>query len=60
MRIERVGSDGTTELDTSNTWLQVDTLTPYTFYEWQVAAQTSSGIGPFSSPVVEQTLPDGV
>jgi hypothetical protein len=58
VRIMRVGSSDATEFNTSSTRLQVDSLVPYTFYEWQVAAQTNSGSGPFSSPVTEQTLPD--
>ena len=41
------------------TTLGVDSLAPYTTYEWRVAAKTSAGTGPFSTAVIEQTLQDG-
>ena len=49
----------TTDIHTNDTMLRVDSLDPYTLYEWRVAAQTIAGTGPYSSPVVEQTPPDG-
>lgn len=55
-----MGSDEVTERNTSETMLVVDSLTPYTSYEWSVAALTSSGAGPFSSLIEEQTLQDGI
>ena len=59
VRVVRVDNGDTVEFDTTNTTLMVDSLVPYTSYEWTVAARTSVGTGPFSSPVTERTLQDG-
>ena len=60
VRLVVVGSTDTTDFTVSSTTLEVESLTPYTFYEWRVAAQTSAGTGLFSTPLTEQTLPDGM
>ena len=59
VRVNRVDNGDIFEWDTNSTIMTVDSLVPYTLYEWRVAAQTIAGTGPFSSPVTEQTLPDG-
>ena len=59
VRVTRVHSGDILEWDTNSTVLIVDSLVPHTLYEWRVAAQTIAGTGPLSSPVTEQTLPDG-
>ena len=59
VRVTRVNNGDIFEWDTNNTVVTIDSLVPYTLYEWRVAAQTIAGTGPFSSPVTEQTLPDG-
>ena len=59
VRLLRVDNDTTEQFDTNSTTITVDQLVPYTSYEWMVAAQTIAGTGPFSSPVIEPTLPDG-
>ena len=60
VRLVRVDNGNTTFFDvTTGTVLQVNSLVPYTTYEWSVAAQTNAGTGLFSSAVFEQTLPDG-
>ena len=59
VRVTRVHSGDILEWDTNSTVVTVDSLVPYTLYEWRVAAQTIAGTGPLSSPVTEQTLPDG-
>ena len=38
----------------------IDSLVPYTNYEWRVAGQTVTGTGPFSSIVIQQTLQDSI
>lgn len=57
--VMRVGNGDVFEWDANNTTVIIDSLIPYTLYEWRVAAQTIAGTGPYSSPVTEQTLPDG-
>ena len=59
VRVVRVSDSSTTDIHTNDTMLRVDSLDPYTLYEWRVAARTIAGTGPYSNPVVEQTLPDG-
>ena len=49
-----------TFFDVTGTTLEVDSLAPYTTYEWRVAAKTSVGTGPFSTAVIEQTLQNGI
>ena len=56
----RVGTGDTTQFSVTATTLEVGSLVPYTTYEWRVAAETTAGTGPFSSPLTEQTLPDGM
>ena len=59
VRVTRVDSGDIFEWDTNSTVVTIDSLVPYTLYEWRVAAQTIAGTGPFSNPLTEQTLPDG-
>ena len=59
VRVVRVDDSSMTDIHTNDTMLRVDSLDPHTLYEWRVAARTITGTGPYSSPVVEQTLPDG-
>ena len=47
------------QLTTNDTNLILDSLIPYTTYEWTVAAHTTVGMGPFSSPATVRTSPDG-
>ena len=57
--IMQVGDNETLEFNTTLTTLMITSLSPYTHYTWRVAARTAIGIGPFSAPVTQRTLPDG-
>ena len=47
------------QFTTVDTNIILDSLMPYTTYEWTVAAHTTAGMGPFSSPATVRTSPDG-
>ena len=47
------------QFTTNDTNLILNSLMPYTTYEWTVAAHTTAGMGPFSSPATVRTSPDG-
>ena len=46
------------QFTTMDTTLMLNSLRPYTTYELTVAAHTTAGMGPFSSPATVQTLAD--
>ena len=46
-------------LSTIETSLTVQSLTPYKSYQFSVAASTSVGLGPFTSPISVTTPEDG-
>ena len=48
------------QLTSTNTTFTVDDLTPYTNYVCIIAAVTSAGTGPFSTPVTLSTPQDGM
>ncbi len=50
----------TQQFTTQSTNITVSTLKPFTVYFLTVAARTSAGIGPFSSPVSIKTHEDGM
>ena len=62
IQVMRVDSTDSIEAYTydNDTSIIIDSLVPYTNYEWRVAGQTVAGTGPFSSPVIQQTLQDGI
>ena len=60
VQVMRVDSADSIEIFTHDNDTTITELIPYTNYEWRVAGQTVAGIGPFSSIVIQQTLPDGI
>ena len=62
VQVMRVDSTDSIEAFTydNDTSIIIDSLVPYTNYEWRVAGQTVAGTGPFSSIVIQQTLQDGI
>ena len=62
VHVMRVDSEDSIEAFTYNneTTITIDSLVPYTNYEWRVAGQTVAGTGPFSSAVIQQTFQDGI
>ena len=60
MNIDSMDAVETTFTYGNDTTIIIDSLVPYTNYEWRVACQTVAGTGPFSGSVIQQTLPDGI
>ena len=54
-----VGSGETFQVVSESTFLELDTLAPYTTYSFVIAASTSVGMGPFSIEVMIQTQEEG-
>ena len=53
----RVAVEGgtATYLNSTTTYIVITSLRPYTTYECSIAAETSAGMGPFSSITITQT-----
>lgn len=56
--INVTGSE-TQQFTSESTNVTIFTLEPFTVFSFTIAARTSAGTGPFSSPVTLQTLEDG-
>ena len=60
LNVTALGMEHTTYYTSSDvTSFMIDNLHPYTVYAIVIAAETSIGIGPFSSLITMETLEDG-
>ena len=57
--VKNTETNNTRELSTSRTSRTVSTLTPYVTYQFQIAAETAAGQGPFTQELSVTTAEDG-